>query len=157
MTRHTGHSSPDPYWDEWDDEPDDEQAQDEHAASTDDDADSTSTPDGEHSLETVGRAATPTGSIEVRTTLGGLPTAIHLERSEMDKPAATLAKTILLLCRQAGVRAGARQRAALLADGHTLEAVSYTGLPGDREVAAIDRTVDDFFDEDETGTWMRRV
>ncbi|MBJ7290829.1 hypothetical protein [Williamsia sp.] len=111
----------------------------------------------EHSLTTVGRAATPTGSIEVRTTLNGLPTSIHIERSEMDGSAAKLAKTILLLCKQAGTRAGATQRAALLRDGHTLEAVSYTGLPGEREAAEMDRRVDEYFEGDETGTWLRRV
>ncbi len=113
--------------------------------------------DADHSLVTVGRAATPTGSIEVQTTLSGLPTAIHIERSEMDGSAATLAKTILLLCKQAGTRAGANQRASLLRDGHTLEAVSYTGLPGEREAAEIDRAVDEYFEGRDTGTWLRRV
>ncbi|MCP2175143.1 hypothetical protein LX13_000950 [Williamsia maris] len=141
--------------DNWDDDDWGDESTPEDAAS--DDASDTDGDEPEHSLTTVGRAATPTGSIEVRTTLNGLPTSIHIERSEMDGSAAKLAKTILLLCKQAGTRAGATQRAALLRDGHTLEAVSYTGLPGEREAAEMDRHVDEYFEGDETGTWLRRV
>ncbi|KQS00461.1 hypothetical protein ASG12_06065 [Williamsia sp. Leaf354] len=155
MSSHSGRYIGNDWDDDWDD-PDPEDATD-TAGDGADGADTPAAAEDEWSLQTVGRAATPTGSIEVQTTLNGLPTAIRIERTEMDGSAARLAKTILLLCRQAGVRAGARQRAELLAGGHTLEAVSYTGLPGEREVAAIDRAVDDFFDEDETGTWLRRV
>ena len=136
--------------DDWGDEPTAADPASNTSPTTDD-------ADTEHSLTSVGRAATPTGSVEVRTTLNGLPTSIHIERSEMDGSAAKLAKTILLLCKQAGTRAGATQRAALLRDGHTLEAVSYTGLPGEREAAEVDREVDEYFEGDETGTWMRRV
>jgi len=135
--------------DPWDDDPVDQQeAPDEQA----DDAD-----DGAVALPTVGHASTPTGSVEVRTTMQGLPTSVHIEASEMDRSAARLARTILLLCRQAGARSGAAHRAELLAQGHPLEAVSYLGLPSDRDAAAVDREVDDFFDDEETSTWMRRA
>jgi hypothetical protein len=113
--------------------------------------------DEPYALTTVGRAATPTGSIEVRTTMQGLPTSIHIESSEMERSASRLAKTILLLCKQAGARAGAAHRSELLAQGHPLEAVSYLNLPSERDVAAADRAVDDFFDDEETSTWMRRA
>ncbi|MCP2192973.1 hypothetical protein LX14_000663 [Williamsia deligens] len=149
---------PEPDWypdDDWDDDP---QA-DEKAGASDSDSDGTDGPAGDEevALPTVGRAATPTGSVEVRTTMQGLPTSIHIEPSEMDRSATRLARTILLLCRQAGARAGAAHRAELLAQGHPLEAVSYLQLPTDRDVAALDRQVDDFFDDEEPSTWMRRA
>ena len=135
--------------DPWDDEVD--------PAPSDDAGEDGEPSDTEVALPTVGRASTPTGSVEVRTTMQGLPTAIHIEASEMDRSAARLSRTILLLCRQAGARAGAAHRAELLAQGHPLEAVSYLNLPSDRDAAAVDREVDDFFDDEEPGTWMRRA
>lgn len=134
-------------WDEDVDEPDTATAR----------SDETDPSETEVALPTVGRASTPTGSIEVRTTMQGLPTAIHIEASEMDRSAGRLARTILLLCRQAGARAGAAHRAELLAQGHPLEAVSYLQLPSERDAAAVDREADDFFDDEDTSTWMRRA
>ncbi|MGZ8178588.1 DUF2694 family protein [Williamsia sp. SKLECPSW1] len=139
------------YYEDWDDdEPEDSQAEADAEASADQ-------PGGEHSLQTVGRAATPSGSVEVRTTQQGLPTAIHIERSEMDKSATSLARTILLLCRQASNRAGAEARRQLLAEGHSLEAVSYLNLPTERDVTAADLALDAHLEESEPDTWMRRV
>lgn len=135
--------------DPWDDEVD--------PSPIDGDGEDQEPSDTDVALPTVGRASTPTGSVEVRTTMQGLPTAIHIEPSEMDRSATRLSRTILLLCRQAGARAGAAHRAALLAQGHPLEAVSYLRLPSDRDAAAVDREVDDFFDDEEPGTWMRRA
>ncbi|WP_299573706.1 hypothetical protein [uncultured Williamsia sp.] len=140
------------------DDLDDDPWDDEVAPPASDDAGDDAQPaEGDVALPTVGRAATPTGSVEVRTTMQGLPTAIHIEPSEMDRSATRLSRTILLLCRQAGARAGAAHRAALLAQGHPLEAVSYLRLPSERDAAAVDREVDDFFDDEEPSTWMRRA
>ncbi|GAA1910098.1 hypothetical protein [Williamsia serinedens] len=141
--------------DDFDDDPWEDDDEDADTATVT--ADEAGPPETEVALPTVGRASTPTGSVEVRTTMQGLPTAIHIEASEMDRSATRMARTILLLCRQAGARAGAAHRAELLAQGHPLEAVSYLQLPSDRDAAAIDREVDDFFDDEDTSTWMRRA
>jgi hypothetical protein len=140
--------------DDLDDDPWDDVAEPDPATAPADESDPSET---EVALPTVGRASTPTGSVEVRTTMQGLPTAVHIEPSEMDRSATRLARTILLLCRQAGARAGAAHRAELLAQGHPLEAVSYLQLPSERDAAAVDREADDFFDEEDTSTWMRRA
>ncbi|WP_052689038.1 DUF2694 family protein [Williamsia herbipolensis] len=150
----TGYRDHDPYVYEEYDEYDRDAADEIDQAQAEDEATATST---EHSLPTVGLAATPSGSIEVRTTEQGLPTSIRIERSEMDKPADTLARTILLLCQQAGKRAAAAHRAQLLADGHPLEAVSYLNLPTDRDAADFDLYVDSQLGDSEPDTWMRRV
>ncbi|MEH3154389.1 MAG: hypothetical protein PGN29_03245 [Gordonia paraffinivorans] len=145
--------------DDLDDDPWDDDVHEPDAATipADDDPLEADPLEAEVALPTVGRASTPTGSIDVRTTMQGLPTAIHIEASEMDLSASRLARTILLLCRQAGTRAGAAHRSELLAQGHPLEAVSYLQLPSDRDAAAVDREVDDFFDDEDTSTWMRRA
>lgn len=140
--------------DPWDDDPWDDEVD---ATPADDAGENTEQSDTDVALPTVGRASTPTGSVEVRTTMQGLPTAVHIEASEMERSAARLSRTILLLCRQAGARAGAAHRAELLAQGHPLEAVSYLRLPSERDAAAVDREVDDFFDDEEPSTWMRRA
>ncbi|MGJ0120366.1 hypothetical protein ACQ7HM_14280 [Williamsia sp. MIQD14] len=150
----TGYHEYDPF----DDTPyDDEPTSGSDGAVGDGDPETAASASAEYALQTVGRAATPSGSIEVRTTEQGLPTAIKIERSEMDKPADALARTILLLCQQAGKRAAAAHRRQLLADGHPLEAVSYLNLPTEREAADFDLHVDSYLDDSEPDTWMRRV
>ncbi|MBT0568569.1 DUF2694 domain-containing protein [Williamsia sp. CHRR-6] len=138
-------------------EEDDEYADSSPAPDADAEPDAQESQSEEWSLKTVGRATNPTGSVEVRTTEQGLPTAIRIEKSEMDKPAATLARTILLLCQQAGKRAAAAHRKQLLAEGHSIETLSYLDLPTEREAADFDLYVDSQIGDSEPDTWMRRV
>lgn len=109
------------------------------------------------SLPTVGHASSPSGGIVVATTEQGLPTSIRLERSEMDKPAQTLARDILALCRLAGRRAAAARREEMIAAGVGSEALSYLNLPTTRDVLEEEARLDEDMGADEPTTWMRRA
>ncbi|WP_124247491.1 hypothetical protein [Gordonia sp. X0973] len=117
------------------------------------DAENETPPPQEWMVPTVGRAATRSGSIVVETTEQGLPRAITIEASEMDQPAAVLAKRIVGLCRQAALTAGLRRREQLVAAGVDSATLSYMGLPTADDV----RAAEDESDDEPPETWLRRV
>lgn len=76
---------------------------------------------------------------------------IHLESSQLDRPAEALGGDILALCRIAGTRAGVRRRAELAAAGSRGHA-HRTGLPTRDRLADLESRFDD---DDEVGSWMQ--
>ena len=80
-------------------------------------------------------ARSRSGGLGVRTTAQGLPVAVRIEASELDKDPALLASDILRLCQQAAMSAGIRLRENLLAAGIDRDLVQEMQLPRPDDLA----------------------
>ncbi|GAB11914.1 hypothetical protein GOARA_091_00320 [Gordonia araii NBRC 100433] len=96
------------------------------------------------------------GALSVQTTEQGLPLAIKVDDSQLQRDPSLLAKDLLRLCQQAAVRAGLERRRALEEAGVPSEIVAQLGLPT-ADQAARQEIRDEWEDEHETTTWMRSV
>ncbi|MCE5290905.1 MAG: hypothetical protein LLG14_16930 [Nocardiaceae bacterium] len=91
----------------------------------------------------AGQAASRDGSITVRTTEQGIPTELHIDPSEMQRPPEVLARRLTDLCKQAAVRAGYERRRQLAEQGVDPTVLSYLQLPTLADVQAIEVSEDE--------------
>lgn len=97
-----------------------------------------------------------TGSIRIRTSEMGLPTAISVESSELGRDPESLAAEVLRLCRQSAARAGLERRRQLQEAGFTSEMLKLAGLPTEEQVARQELAQEQEY-ETEPDSWLRSV
>ncbi|TSD97870.1 hypothetical protein FOV72_07430 [Gordonia rubripertincta] len=100
------------------------------------------------------QARSRSGGLAVRTTAQGLPVAVHIASTELDKHPELLAADILRLCRQSAMSAGIRLRENLLAAGVDRDLVNEMKLPQPEDLAAAEERDDE--EADATASWLRR-
>ncbi|MCR5979570.1 hypothetical protein GDN83_17815 [Gordonia jinghuaiqii] len=99
-------------------------------------------------------ARSRSAGLAVRTTAQGLPVAIRIEPSELDKNPELLAGDILRLCQQAAMSAGIRLRESLLASGVDRDLVGEMNLPRPDDLARAEWRDDE--EADAPTSWLRR-
>lgn len=82
-----------------------------------------------------GTASSRSGRTTVYTTEMGLPTAISIDRAELQRDSGELAQEILRLCRQASARARMTRRMEHASAGAPREVLDALGLPTGEDVA----------------------
>ncbi|TYQ11548.1 UNVERIFIED_ORG: hypothetical protein L601_001600000970 [Gordonia westfalica J30] len=102
----------------------------------------------------LSQARSRSGGLAVRTTAQGLPVAVHIASTELDKHPELLAADILRLCRQSAMSAGIRLRENLLAAGVDRDLVNEMKLPQPEDLAAAEERDDE--EADATASWLRR-
>jgi hypothetical protein len=113
-----------------------------------------------HQLRTIimdGSLRSPSGVIQLRTTVRGLPVALRLDQRELSKAPTELAHDILLLCQLAGKRQQVAQRRVLIARGFTPAAIQDLNLGTEEELLRAEAEV--FGDDSDSApeTWMKSV
>ncbi|OBI95839.1 hypothetical protein [Mycobacterium asiaticum] len=98
-----------------------------------------------------------TGTIAVVTTERGLPTALKIDRSELDRPPQELANDILALCRLSAMRAQVAYRRELVGRGFTASVIRELGLPTEEDLAQAEEALLGDDDDEAPPTWMRSV
>ncbi|MCX2754539.1 MULTISPECIES: hypothetical protein [unclassified Gordonia (in: high G+C Gram-positive bacteria)] len=99
-------------------------------------------------------ARSRSGGLGVRTTAQGLPVAVRIEASELDKDPVLLAGDILRLCQQAAMSAGIRLRENLLAAGIDRDLVQEMQLPRPDDLARAEWRDDE--EADAPASWLQR-
>lgn len=100
------------------------------------------------------QARSRSGGLAVRTTAQGLPVAVHIASTELDKHPELLAADILRLCKQAAMSAGIRLRENLLAAGVDRDLVNEMKLPRPEDLSAAEERDDE--EADAMTSWLRR-
>ncbi|MGI5221400.1 hypothetical protein [Nocardia sp. CA-290969] len=111
---------------------------------------------GDAEFPTEFTAHSLTGSIRVRTSETGLPSAISVEPDQLRRDPDALAGEILRLCKQAASRAGLQRRKQLEEAGFTPDMLRLTGLPTEAEVAREEIMAEQEYDT-EPQSWLRSV
>lgn len=105
-------------------------------------------------LRQYSQARSRSGALAVQTTAQGLPVAIRIDSTELEKHPDLLAADILRLCRQAAMSAGIRLRENLLASGIDRDLLATMKLPHPDDLAAEEERAD--AEDDATTSWLRR-
>ncbi|MCZ0914372.1 hypothetical protein O0V02_18445 [Gordonia amicalis] len=100
------------------------------------------------------QARSRSGGLAVRTTAQGLPVAVQIASTELDKHPELLAADILRLCKQAAMSAGIRLRENLLAAGVDRDLVNEMKLPRPEDLSAAEERDDE--EADAMTSWLRR-
>ncbi|WP_238422605.1 hypothetical protein [Gordonia sp. 'Campus'] len=123
----------------------------EESAARDDDRDGD---DPWAALREFSTARSRSGGLAVRTTAHGLPVAVRIDPSELQKDPSMLAGDILRLCRQSAMSAGIRLRESLLASGVDRDLVGEMNLPDSDDLARAEWRDDE--EADAPTSWLQR-
>ena len=97
----------------------------------------------------------PGGTISVHTTERGLPVALHLDATELQKPPDQLARDIMALCRLSAARAQVARRRALTEQGFTATVIRGLNLATEDDLARAEDEV--LGDDDLPPSWKLSV
>lgn len=102
-------------------------------------------------------AQSASGTLVVKTTARGLPTAIKIDKSELKKPPQQLAADILALCKLAAMRLQVAKRRELVEQGKSITVIRALRLATEEELASAEEEFLGDEDIELPATWMRSV